>query len=220
MRTTLKSRLGRAAAENGNGHGGLPPAPLPPVTIYRQPEPPPRRRTSLALKILGWLVIVIAMIGVGSAGGWYLYAHESTAELAKPKSPGVKKAAVLLKLPVAGQPATALVIGYDYRANEAKGTPSRSDTLMLIRADPRTKTISLLSLNRDLQAEIRCPGKSPYVGKINSAYTYCGRAGDAADRSRAHGPGHQLPDHRRLPRLQADRRPARRASTSTSTAAT
>ena len=63
--------------------------------------------TSLALKILGWAVVAIAMLAVGSAGGWYLYAHESTAELAKPKSPGVKKAAVQLKVPVAGQPATA-----------------------------------------------------------------------------------------------------------------
>jgi LCP family protein required for cell wall assembly len=177
MRTTFKCRLGRAAAENGNGHNGFPPAPLPGVTIYRQPEPPPRKRTSLALRILGWALVAVLMVAVGSAGGWYLYAHESTAELAKPKSPGVKKAATLLKLPVAGQPATALVIGYDRRANEAKGTPSRSDTLMLIRADPRSKTISLLSLNRDLQAEIRCPGKSSYVGKINSAYTYCGAQG-------------------------------------------
>jgi LCP family protein required for cell wall assembly len=127
--------------------------------------------------MLGWLGAIVLMLVVGSAGGYYLYAHESTHELAKAKSPGVKKAASQLKVPVAGQPATALVIGYDHRANEAKGTPSRSDTLMLIRADPRTDTISLLSIPRDFQAEIRCPGKSSYVGKINSAYTYCGPQG-------------------------------------------
>ena len=177
MRTTLKSRLGRAAAENGNGYGGLPPAPLNGVTIYRQPEPLPGRRGSLALEILGWSTVVVAMIAVGIAGGWYLYGHESAAELARPKSPGVKKAASQLKTPLPGQPATALVIGYDHRANEGKGTPSRSDTLMLIRADPHSNTISLLSIPRDLQAEIRCPGKSSYVGKINSAYTYCGPQG-------------------------------------------
>ena len=69
MRTTLKSRLGRAAAENGNGQGVLPPAPLSPVTIYRQPELPRRRRASLALKILGWAVVVVLMVVVGVAGG-------------------------------------------------------------------------------------------------------------------------------------------------------
>ena len=176
MRTTLKSRLGRAAAENGNGYGGLPPAPLDGVTIYRQPEPLPRRRGSVALRLLGWVAVVVVMFAVGIGGGWYLYAHESTATLAA-HTPGVKVASNDLKVPVAGQPATALVIGYDHRANEGKGTPSRSDTLMLIRADPRSKTISLLSIPRDLQAEIRCPGKSSYVGKINSAYTYCGPQG-------------------------------------------
>ena len=179
MRTTLKSRLGRVAEDNGyangngNGFGGGPP--LSPVTIYKQPEPP-RRRGALALKILGWTAVVLLMIGVGTGGGWYLYAHEETATLA-PHTKGVKVASHQLKVPIAGQPATALVIGYDHRANEAKGTPSRSDTLMLIRADPRSKTISLLSLPRDLQAEIKCPGKSAYVGKINAAYSACGPQG-------------------------------------------
>ena len=176
MRTTLKSRLGRAASENGNGHGDLPPAPLSPVTIYRQPPPPPRKRVSLAFKVLGWAVVVLLMLIVGIGGGYYLWAHESVAAVGA-KSVGVKKAARQLKTPLPGEPATALVIGYDHRANEAKGTPSRSDTLMLIRADPRSKTISLLSIPRDLQAEIRCPGKAAYPGKINSAYTACGPQG-------------------------------------------
>jgi len=186
MRTTMKSRLGRGAqghgTGNGNGNGyadlagdGLPPGPLPPVTIYR-PAPAPRRRGRLALAILGWSLVVVAMFVVGVSGGYYLYGHESTAAIAA-HSPAVKKAAEHLQVPLAGEPATALVIGYDHRANEAKGTPSRSDTIMLVRADPRFKTISLLSIPRDVQAEIRCPGKSSYVGKINSAYSYCGPPG-------------------------------------------
>ena len=89
----------------------------------------------------------------------------------------VKATAKKLDIPIAGQPATALVIGYDRRANEAKGAPSRSDTLMLIRADPAGKTISLLSFPRDLRAEIVCPGKATYVTKINAAYANCGSRG-------------------------------------------
>ncbi len=176
MRTTLKSRLGRGAAANGNGRGGLPPAPLPPVTIYRQPPPEPRRRGSLALAVLGWAAVVVVVLAAGIGGGAYLYLHESVAAVA-PRSQDVKIASKRLKTPLPGEPATALVIGYDFRASDAKGTPSRSDTLMLVRADPRLKTISLLSLPRDMQAQIRCPGKTPFTGKINSAYTYCGARG-------------------------------------------
>jgi len=186
MRTTLKSRLGRAAQDNGalngsgNGHAGLGGAGLPPngfgpVTIYR-PEPAPRRKRTVALLILAWSLVAVAMVVVGVSGGYYLYGHESTAAIAA-HSPSVKKAARQLEVPLAGQPATALVIGYDHRANEAKGTPSRSDTIMLVRADPRFKTISLLSIPRDVEAQIRCPGKTPYSGKINSAFSYCGAQG-------------------------------------------
>ena len=178
MRTTLKSRLGRAAAENGNGHGGLPPVPLP-----RDHDLPAaravRRKTqaSLALKILGWAAVVVLDVRRRDRRRLVPLRARVHRDVGSASRPASRKPHTQLKVPVAGQPATALVIGYDHRANEAKGTPSRSDTLMLIRADPRSKTISLLSLPRDLQAEIRCPGKSSYVGKINSAYTYCGPQG-------------------------------------------
>ena len=89
----------------------------------------------------------------------------------------MKRALKSLDVPLAGQPATALVIGYDRRADDAKGAPSRSDTLMLVRADPDEKTISLLSFPRDLRVEILCPGQATYVDKINAAYADCGRAG-------------------------------------------
>ena len=89
----------------------------------------------------------------------------------------MKRVLKSLDVPLPGQPATALVIGYDHRANEAKGAPSRSDTLMLVRADPGQKTISMLSFPRDLRAEIHCPGRSTFVDKINAAYSACGAQG-------------------------------------------
>ena len=75
----------------------------------------------------------------------------------------------LQTLPTSGQPVTALVIGSDYRAGDGpQGTTgSRSDTLMLVRIDPHTKYISLLSLPRDLHVTI--PGYG--VDKINAAYS-------------------------------------------------
>ena len=181
MRTTLKSRLGRSAGQNGaaNGHAEFPPAPPPPVTIYRQPEPPPRKRGSLALKILGWAGVVLVMCVAGVGGGYYLYLHEEV-KAANAKSVEVKKAARSLHVPIAGQPATAIVIGYDHRVSDGKGAPSRSDTIMLIRADPRSNTISLLSFPRDLNVEIRCPGKPQFRAKINAAYADCGPPGTLA----------------------------------------
>ena len=97
-----------------------------------------------------------------------------------PQRPGVKEAAKSLDVPLPGEPAIALVIGYDRRADEAKNAPSRSDTLMLVRADPGQETISMLSFPRDLRVEIRCPGKSSFVDKINAAYATCGPKGALA----------------------------------------
>ena len=176
MRTTLKRGVGRGHSGNGDGKMQLPPGPVGPVTIYRQPEPPPPSRRSLALTVLGWAATVIAVCAVGVAGGAYLYLHESVAAVA-PRSVDVRVTARRLDLPIAGQPATALVIGYDRRAGDAKGTPSRSDTLMLVRANPKNDTISMLSFPRDLQAEIVCPGKPTYTTKINAAYANCGARG-------------------------------------------
>ena len=69
------------------------------------------------------------------------------------------------------------MIGYDHRANEAKGTPSRSDTLMLVRANPKNETISLLSFPRDLRAEIVCPGKASYIDQDQRRVRRLRRAG-------------------------------------------
>lgn len=176
MKTTLKRGVGRGAVLDEAAEAVVPPGPLAPVALYRQPETAAQPRTPLAVRILGWAALVLAVVVSGVAGGAYLYVHESVAAVA-PKSVEVKKAAKSLDVPLPGEPATALVIGYDRRANEAKGAPSRSDTLMLLRADPAKKTISMLSFPRDLRVEIVCPGKGTWTDKINAAYSLCGPQG-------------------------------------------
>jgi len=131
---------------------------------------------ALVGQIALWLGVATLILVAGSAGGAYLYFHESVAAVAA-KDPAVKQAARELQVPLPGRPAVALVIGYDHRLTDGKGAPSRSDTLMLIRADPVTDSISLLSFPRDLQVEVRCPGQAPFLGKINSAYQECGPQG-------------------------------------------
>ncbi len=186
MKTTLKRGYGRGAAVGGNGHGNgrLPPARAA-VVRYRQPEP--ERRGGLAILgrvLLGTVLLALMLAGAG-AGGAYLYFHQSVAAV-RAHTPDVKKAAKQLDIPLANQAAIALVVGYDHRMGVESAGPSRSDTMMLVRADPQTKTISLLSFPRDLLTPLYCPAKDggdPVVqgrGKINSAYAICGSQGSLA----------------------------------------
>ena len=69
------------------------------------------------------------------------------------------------------------MIGYDHRKQDGPNASGRSDTLMLVRADPSSDSISLLSFPRDMRVEIRCPGRTPFFDKINAAYSYCGPQG-------------------------------------------
>jgi LCP family protein required for cell wall assembly len=182
MRTTLKRGVGRGAGANGNGRAVFPPGPLAAITLYRQPPPPGRTAMGVVRRIIVGTLIVVSSIALAVAGGAYLWLHESVSAV-QAHTPEVKRAAKVLDVPVANKAAIALVIGYDHRAGQGNA-PSRSDTLMLIRADPQTKTISLLSFPRDLQEPLYCGhSASDTVGhvvatdRINAAYAYCGPKG-------------------------------------------
>jgi LCP family protein required for cell wall assembly len=176
MKTTLKRGVGRGAQLNGNGHAVFPPGPISAVTRYEQ-EPPSRRGglNLLARFLVGTILIVVAL-ALGVAGGAYLWFHQSVAAV-HAHSVDVKVAQKQLNVPLPGQAAIALVLGYDKRAGKESAGPSRSDTVMLLRADPRTKTISMLSFPRDLIVPVYC--KSGFVAhdRINSAYARCGSTG-------------------------------------------
>jgi LCP family protein required for cell wall assembly len=178
MRTTLKRGIGRGGVLNGNGHSILPPSPLTPMTRYRQPDPPRRSRARLVGRVLGWIGAIVVMLVVAFVAGIYLWYHEDVVAAVQAHSADVKAAQQFLgDVPPPGHAAIALVIGYDHRANEAAGVPSRSDTVMLIRTDPSTKTVSMLSFPRDLGVNVHCPGHTAYSAKINSAYASCGAKG-------------------------------------------
>jgi LCP family protein required for cell wall assembly len=187
MRTTLKRGMGRGAAVNGNGRAVLPPTTVSPVTLYRQPPPPRRSRWRLAGAVASWLVVALLTLATGLAGGVYLYAHEAVHDV-QAHTPAVKIAQKRLDVPTAGKPATALVIGYDRRFTGVDaGQASRSDTIMLVRADPGTKSISMMSFPRDLVVDLYCPGGSTRRGRINQAFTNCGPKGTLETVKRATG---------------------------------
>ena len=187
MKTTLKRGFGRGAAVNGNGRAVIPPGALSPVTLYRQPPPSKPGFAKLVGKFFLWVGLLLVILVSGLTGGFYLWAHE-TAKALGCSSVSCKR--VQPRLDPIKDPhhaAVALVIGYDHRAGDGN-SPSRSDTMMLIRADPVTKTISLLSFPRDLVVPLYCPSRTASgartgpaavsgSGRINSAYAFCGPAG-------------------------------------------
>jgi polyisoprenyl-teichoic acid--peptidoglycan teichoic acid transferase len=68
-----------------------------------------------------------------------------------------------------GDPQTILILGSDKRQGElTKGDPGRSDTTILLRVNPDTDQINLLSIPRDLEVNIPNHG----IGKFNEAYSY------------------------------------------------
>jgi LCP family protein required for cell wall assembly len=177
MRTTLKRRIGRWEQVSGNGRSASSPRPRSRINHYQQPAASGR-----VLRVVGHfflnLLLAVAIIAGGAAGGVYLWAHQSISKTAA-SSADVTKSQGQLALTSAGEPVIALVIGYDHRAGMG-GDPGRSDTIMLIRADPRkeSRSISLLSFPRDLRVPLYCEADYSYAtGKINSAYASCGAEG-------------------------------------------
>ena len=172
MRTTLKR--GTAGHHAGNGHGGIPISPLTGVTRYRT-----KRRGPLRLlgKFFLWLVMIVLVAAGALAGGAWLYINQSVAAVQAHSQP-IKDAQIELDVPTPDQPTVALVIGYDKRLGPESSLGSRSDTIMLMRADPQKDVISMMSFPRDLTVPIPgCAGQLPFTGRINEAYTYCGPRG-------------------------------------------
>ncbi len=178
MRTTLKRGIGRGAEPNGtNGHAVFPPAAVSSIVKYRAPV---SGRSGLGLfgRILFFVLLLVVGLGVASAGAAYLWFHETVSGL-KAHSSAVIAASPQINVTKPGHAAIGLVIGYDQRAGAEFSSESRSDTVMLVRADPATKSVSMLSIPRDLQVPLYCPSQSTPIrtDRINVAYALCGPKG-------------------------------------------
>jgi LCP family protein required for cell wall assembly len=127
---------------------------------------------------MGWLCAAGLLVNAGYGGGAYLYYNQTVAAVAA-HSHDVRVAQKHLAIPPANHATIALVLGYDKRIGgpEASLTGHSSDTMMLLRADPVTETVSMLSFPRDLRTEIHCPRVPLYVDRINAAYGRCGSTG-------------------------------------------
>lgn len=177
MRTTLKRRIGRWEQADGNGRAASPLLARSRISRYQQPPARGRVLRGIGRFFLN-LALAIAVVGGGAAGGLYLWANEEIGQTAV-TSPDAVRSTKWLKVPVPNQPVIALVVGFDRRKGMV-GDQGRSDTVMLVRLDPRkdSQSISLLSFPRDLRVPLYCDPDYPFAtGKINSAYSRCGLEG-------------------------------------------
>jgi LCP family protein required for cell wall assembly len=176
MKTTLKRGMGRGATVNGNGRPVYPPGVHTPMRRYRQPEPPRRDAWQMVRTVVLWVVLASFVVAGGAAGAAYLKTHQFLQAIA-PKTKADRAAAKRLDLAIPGQPTVALVIGTDRRKGKEAELTGRSDTLILVRADPGTNSLSMLSFPRDLIATIKCPGHPDLRDRINAAFSACGTLG-------------------------------------------
>ena len=87
-------------------------------------------------------------------------------------TPALPTKSTQVTIPDPGDPQTLLLIGSDHRA----GTPfssANTDTMMLVRIDPNSSTINLLSVPRDLKVQIP-EGGAIATDKLNAAYSIGG----------------------------------------------
>src|SRR4051812_47055461 len=144
---------------------------------HRQDRPPRVGAAVLAKALVGVFVIFIST-GAGVAIAGYLMIAPPKPIGPEPTQPPIANIPDKSIPPVPpGGPRTLLVLGSDRRAKTATdsqlGQEPHSDTIVLVRLDPKLHRIAVLSLPRDLAVTI--PGDADGV-KINQAYDDGGAA--------------------------------------------
>lgn len=128
-------------------------------------------------KVLITLLIIVLVIGIVGLG-FFIYKEYQKDLLNKDLHGNMSKDELLaIDAELTGmtkfdEPFTVLLLGSDARAEDAS-MGARTDTIILVRIDPITNNITMLSLPRDTRVNI------PGVGyeKLNAAYAYGGAKG-------------------------------------------
>jgi LCP family protein required for cell wall assembly len=135
------------------------------VTPYEEAERPPRLGLRLVTKGLVAMILVVAMSATAVATAVILEVDDVAKTFLGPGRqqidiPEISKAS-------AGGARTILILGSDARFVDKKtGAKPRSDTILLVRADPNRSAIAVMSIPRDLAVQIPGYGQD----KINAAF--------------------------------------------------
>lgn len=153
---------GKVPLPHGDARRRGRPSQQPERSVRRRPRP----KSSRGRAVLLWLLAVLVVLLLWATAGYVRV------------NAGVKDANARLPVGTAGvladpngllmgNPANILLIGTDHSTNGQAGRDSaqRSDSLMLLRTDPKAGRLAYLSLPRDLRASIPGYGEA----KINAA---------------------------------------------------
>ena len=114
-------------------------------------------------------VLVAALAAPGLALGWANGTLSTVGQATPGKNAVVTKTKKELRPELPGTAMNILLMGSDHAG---PGDPGRSDSQILVRLDPQAKSISMLSVPRDLRVDIAGVG----YNKMNAAFTYGGPA--------------------------------------------
>ncbi|CAA9496060.1 MAG: hypothetical protein AVDCRST_MAG85-1479 [uncultured Solirubrobacteraceae bacterium] len=128
--------------------------------------PGPEREKRVLLRSFAAALLIVVL----TAGATSTAALLELDRIIEPPKPGPGPAPPKLPPAEPGKPQTILLMGSDRRFKDTKDDPPRSDTLMLVRIDPKQDATTVLSIPRDLRVEI--PGEG--MSKINDAYALGG----------------------------------------------
>jgi LCP family protein required for cell wall assembly len=135
-------------------------------------ERPRRRRRRARWKIVLLVVLAVLLAVLLAAGLWSYFAWrtvDKAVHIANGRIDSPTRAALTPDQgSIFSHPTVILVLGVDKRPND----PGRSDSIMLLRSDPATHSISQLSIARDMRVSV--PGHG--VGKINTGFFWGGPA--------------------------------------------
>jgi LCP family protein required for cell wall assembly len=138
------------------------------AAVTPKPEKTPRASRGMFLRFaMGAVIIVACTAGAVSAG--ILLQVKDLVTIIKVNGHTAKLAPDTVTPAEAGKPQTLLLVGSDHRYGEP-GDDARSDTMMLVRLDPKQQATAVMSIPRDLRVEI--PGHG--TDKINAAYSFGG----------------------------------------------
>ncbi len=137
-----------------------------PYTVYTVEHLQKRRKRRIIL----WSVVSFVVVVLAVAGGSYLWFYLQVRS-SHPTDPGIAEAVGATSEGAIGTPTgmDIILIGSDKRPTN-DGEETRSDTVILVHADPDVNYLSMLSLPRDLRVEV--PGHG--VEKLNAAYAQGG----------------------------------------------
>jgi LCP family protein required for cell wall assembly len=142
-----------------------------PLVELPQPEdhlaPPDRPGWSLLKRAAVGAVVIFSLTATTVASAVLLEVREVTRVIRNESVPLEPAVSSLLENVASGKPQTILVIGDDRRkADVEAGNPTRSDTMIVVRLDPRKGATAMMSLPRDLVVDIPGYGRD----KLNAAF--------------------------------------------------